>query len=468
MRRPNTAHTSFPFSQDTAPPRTAEEVFDDIKKQSQQFQTRRERSQLIDAKLAEAQKYYYDRQNAVYTSPISPQITTRPRTVEELFHNHEGQAGLFSTEKEYSHNARLNEAQDAYPDWKEITPQNYGKYHVQKYVRERHREDFEPLHTAKQLFETAYNWKPFAPDGGRDLLELLDSNRFERITLGKLRGEARLDLIPGLDLLPSSKLPPYCTRLGLAYTNGAAISYANGHPSGTEELATTAAAKDGKLRRFMPLGSVIEVDSSNDQDWKRTGHVLVMDMDEGRERHPWIVLAAEWHDDCTESTIYAEKHVAWNDHNAHGVLSGDRNRIPIARICNSKDAPVVGPMLLQFSSSFEFDVTGHDEAASGAPGTGRGPDLVHIMDWYIDREENEEVCYSADGNEYMRYNRQTKEYRYPAPDSGTWRQQVGMNGQISSQKKVSIVNKAGGMKSSALCKRVNRASLQRHSRSSVE
>jgi len=49
------------------------------------------------------------------------------------------------------------------------------------------------------------------------------------------------------------------------------------------------------------------------------------------------------------------------------------------------------------------------------------------MDWLWDPKTQEEVCFTADGREYMRYNRRTKKYRYPDPDWQSWSQQIGFS-----------------------------------------
>ena len=255
--------------------------------------------------------------------------------------------------------------------------------------------------------------------------DLLGSDRFENITLGKLRGQTRLDLIPAIGILPSSDIPDECTSFDFAYTDGGAISYPDGHPSEGDQMYSVKAPNDHKLRRFMTLGWVIEVRNNDSRDWERTGHVLVMDMDEGRNRHPWFVLASQWPDERDvplndDFTIYAEKHVKRNDPNVYGVFLEDRNRTPIARLRYPASTAASGPMLLQFGPDFEFDVTRVGGETRRGLRTESGPELANIMHWYKDESKDEEVCYSPDGKEYMRYDRKTKQYSYPELDFNAW------------------------------------------------
>ncbi|KAL9023081.1 MAG: hypothetical protein Q9180_008404, partial [Flavoplaca navasiana] len=42
-----------------------------------------------------------------------------------------------------------------------------------------------------------------------------------------------------------------------------------------------------------------------------------------------------------------------------------------------------------------------------------GPGLAKIMEWYWDPKAEQEVCYTAQGLEYMRYDRKSKVYSFP-------------------------------------------------------
>lgn len=107
-----------------------------------------------------------------------------------------------------------------------------------------------------------------------------------------------------------------------------------------------------KLRRFASLRWVVQEDSEG--LWLKTGHILVMDMDDRsvRHRHLWFVLASEWPTDGERETFScrAEEIVL------PGVFPGDRNRTPICSIrpvgksANNKDV-----VLKQFGEDFTFE-----------------------------------------------------------------------------------------------------------------
>lgn len=304
----------------------------------------------------------------------------------------------------------------------QVSISDYHSYHLGKYQEERQQENARPLYIAKDLFNTAYNWDPMGPTGGWDLHEMLGSGRFEKIILGKFQGEISFGHIPDIGILESTELTVDCTQLELAYTDGGAISYPGGHPSEAEHhTVKTSSPKEGTLRRFMSLGWVIRLDSTVEHGWERTGHVLVMDMDEGRHRHPWIVLASHWPDDRDypdndDFLVYAK------DSDAYGVLPGTNNRTPIGRLYpNPKVAPPSRPILLELGPDFEFGITRLGGGQRQGVCLGRGSNLANIMHWYDDVAKDEEVCFGPDGKVCMRYNRQTKQYRYGDPDTAAWR-----------------------------------------------
>lgn len=277
--------------------------------------------------------------------------------------------------------AALNDAQRRYPHL-QIDIGGYHSYHLGKYQEQRRQENSQPLYTAKDLFTTAYNWDPMGPTGGRDWHEMLGSERFEKIIIGKFRGEESFGLIPAIGILESTKLPVGCSELELAYTDGGAISYVGGHPSEAEHhTVKTSAPKKGTLRRFMSLGLMIRLDSTVKHGWERTEHVLVIDMDEGRHRHPWIVHASHWPDDRdepdnTEFETYAK------DSDAYGVLPGTNNRTPIGRLHPDPRAPPPSPpMLLELGPDFEFGITRLGGGERSRVRLGRGPNLANIMHW---------------------------------------------------------------------------------------
>jgi hypothetical protein len=154
--------------------------------------------------------------------------------------------------------------------------------------------------------------------------------------------------------------------------------------------------------------------------WTKTGHVLVMDMDDRKLRHrqPWFVLASEWPTDGEETqdgdfTFYAQKRVLRNNRGVYGVFPGDHNRTPICAIWPYGRQPKKGEVILkQFGENFKFEPArfrGHRCAKASR----FGPSLARVMDWYWDPETKQEVCYTEAGLEYMRYDRAPGEYSFP-------------------------------------------------------
>ncbi|KAL8823370.1 MAG: hypothetical protein Q9191_005917 [Dirinaria sp. TL-2023a] len=279
--------------------------------------------------------------------------------------------------------------------------------------------------TPEQFWKAAYEFDPLGSSTGTvtELQEILSTRHLESVPLGKLYGlnEAKLELIPGMGALPTTEATDL-PDLHYAATDSGAISYPDGHPSEFDEprLIVTSLA-DNKLRRSASLGWVIHV--RPDGSWRKTGHVLVMDMDAGRDRHPWFVLASEWPSDFEDVdggfTTYAERKVFRDDATQPGVLpSGGKNRTPVAKVYvnQEKDTSEL-PMLKRFGPDFEFELIRLGGTRSYDENDRKyGPDLAHVMEWYWDPATEEEVCFDKRGKEYMRYDRRTKQYTYPEWD----------------------------------------------------
>ena len=116
-------------------------------------------------------------------------------------------------------------------------------------------------------------------------------------------------LIPGPNSLPLSEIKAprnSYARFPAALTDSRVISYPDSHPSidckkgGCGYQMLIDPQEDSRLRRFCPLGWIAEKRES----WHWTGHALVMDMDRGRDRHPWVVLASEWPAPHTEVNFF--------------------------------------------------------------------------------------------------------------------------------------------------------------------
>ena len=176
------------------------------------------------------------------------------------------------------------------------------------------------------------------------------------IILGKVYGRVTLKLLPAMGALPEYPDLEHDIPLNFAGTDSGAIAYPDGHPpeaaalpdyfsSPSSKLTTTPTIKpseDGKLRRFTSLGFVLQKDDEG--TWRKTGHVLVMDMDDKEIRHhqSWFVLASEWPTDGEEThdgdfVHRARKRVLRPDRSQAGVLPGDNNRTPICCIIPKAD-----------------------------------------------------------------------------------------------------------------------------------
>jgi len=250
------------------------------------------------------------------------------------------------------------------------------------------------------------------------LNELLYPNRFGAIPLGRLRGETKLELILAMPCLPSGSVPEeHDPGFEEAITESYAIAYPDGHPSEEQIRLRVRPANDEKLRRCVALGYVVIIDG--DRNWRKTGHALVMDMDEGRDRHPWFVLASEWPNDSGDvpydgdDKIYAEKRVKRNDANVHGVFPGEKNRTLIARLRHYVErSDSSKPFLKQFGANFYFDLDSFGRGTMQSQ-SHWGPDLVSVMDWLEDPETHEEVYNTEDGHECIRFDPETQSYTYP-------------------------------------------------------
>lgn len=255
------------------------------------------------------------------------------------------------------------------------------------------------------------------------------------IELGMLYGQTKVWLIPTLDTSPGYDCYTYAGQ-GIK-----AIIYPDGHPSaayspgGLKYNQPIHPRDDQILRRFYPLGWLCISNTEpriTADGLSITGHMLVMDMDTGRERHPWIVLAKRrpcWvvHlDECTlqfpgEREGRYDEWGGWAEE-VRGVLPGDGARTVVARVRGMHDCGDEGwdrSFLRRFGEGFEWTL----ECRPGERRTGvtRGfvdfhPCLADVSKWY-EGGDKEEVCYAEDGVVYMRYKRDTKTYTYPNLDA---------------------------------------------------
>ena len=270
------------------------------------------------------------------------------------------------------------------------------------------------------------------------------------IPLGTLKGGAVLSLQAAFNTLPEidHDFTPPCPY---APTDSVAIKYPDGHPSAeTSPLSFSSLSlktappktlaikvgEDDKLRRVCALGWVARKDGNQ---WRRTGHVLVMDMDdrEIRHRQPWFILATSWpgyHDGTIDGDFYdyAAKSVLRNDDQAAGVLPGGKNRTPICMISPLDPKKSKKPVLKQFGEDFEFEVVRFGGPRNVVPSR-FGPALVEVMTWYWDPNLKQEVCYMRKGQEYMRFDRAKQEYSFPNFSDALVQGQEGLFGTITNE-----------------------------------
>lgn len=156
--------------------------------------------------------------------------------------------------------------------------------------------------------------------------------------------------------------------------------------------------------------------------WRKTGHVLVMDMDDRdvRHRQPWLVLACKWPADYGDetpddsSTVTAEELLARNNRSEPGVFPGDNNRTPICCIEPLETGPTSTdiPVLKQLGPDFCF-APRRDGGPRPVQVKGLGQDIPRVTNWYWDDARKLEVCYQEDGSECMWYDASEEEYGYP-------------------------------------------------------
>ncbi|KAL8763144.1 MAG: hypothetical protein Q9184_000989 [Pyrenodesmia sp. 2 TL-2023] len=383
-----------------------------------------------------------------------------PRTAEEVFnaieHEMDRLGVYYRSMADISAyiDEQLAEAKNKYPFMQGKTHKDYSIHQGLRMHARFRVEETAPIPTSKDFWAAAYEYNPDeASSAGNSRLEkIIGSTRLGPITIGSLWGRTTLRLLPGLGSLPAQDIEQDI-HLRYAPTRTGAISYPDGHPS-EEELVLTVvseaggpptvkakpqpvitAREDNILRRFASLGWVI-MEASNG-DWIKTGHVLVIDMDERHVRHrqPWLVLASQWPTDgeetpASEFTWYADETVDRGDKEQPGVFPGDRNRTPICRIRPLRgEKPEEGPVLKQLGEHFDFEPVRYGGTRHWKESQ-LGPGLAHVMDWYWDPKKDQEVCYSKDGVAYMRYKPFTKEYSYPSFSRMSFAGQQGMFGEL--------------------------------------
>ena len=188
----------------------------------------------------------------------------------------------------------------------------------------------------------------------------------------------------------------------------------------------------------------------NNEPWSKTGHVLVMDTDEGKHNHPWIILAKRWPMDNDEAMGYEDPepyHEApvtvyrgqfWEK----GVFPGNQNRTPIAKLVlyNPKHDPNNHPKdegeklsLLQFNPKLQIDLERKSGPRLYVRNRNCGPDLAYCTEWYSleGSRDGEIVCYNHIGLEYMRFNPRTKMYSFAGFIPANYSSDIGLAGKVA-------------------------------------
>ena len=350
----------------------------------------------------------------------------QPQTAEEVFSRiADEESKKFGAQEIFESTAwvegELAKAQELYHFMHKKTADEYYDYHVLRLQNQYLAKLTGPTPTSEEFWNAAYDFDPLGSNPSRNcskLQEILRTGRMGPITLGKVYGRVTLKLLPAMGALPENPSPPFNHQLDFAGNVSGAISYPDGHPPETvakpmgpepshaslsskaRKMVTIKPSDDNKLRRFKSLGFILQEDCGV---WTKTGHVLVIDMDDKvrRQRQPWFVLASEWPMDGEETQgkdyiCRAKETVLRPDKGAAGVLPGDRNRTPICEI-RPMDASKNGiPVLKQFGEGFKFKPVrfgGHRKAKPSR----YGPDLAKVMPWYWDPKEEQEVCFTKDG-----------------------------------------------------------------------
>ncbi|KAL8750736.1 MAG: hypothetical protein Q9199_006880 [Rusavskia elegans] len=401
--------------------------------------------------------YHIQRQQAANEPPNSSNALDLPpeRSKEEVFEElreqslQEGHYYEAFSEKYQWVGEKLIKIKRDYPYLGIKTASDYFDWLVERHNRNFRSSVNEPVPTDEEFWKAAYDYDPLGPNPNSDLYRMIASGRKGPLTLGKLYGETVLRLVPAVGVLPAVPLD-FEPTFGFAATDGEAIYYPDGHPTeqmlssinpgvsnaehpmkyeqasvnllhrqtpspqqayappSSKSVATPKVGpqQDDLLRRCLAIGWIYMQDP--DGDWTKTGHVLVIDMDDRATRHrqPWLILAPDWPTDGEEPedgtfTFHAEEDV-------------DRG---------SKWLPG------QFGPRFDFlpvRLGGHRQANP----SDKGPGLVRAMEWYWDPVAQQEVCYTKDRLEYMRYDRKTKRYTYPDFSKMSFAGEQGLFGEL--------------------------------------
>ncbi|KAL8883621.1 MAG: hypothetical protein Q9192_007075 [Flavoplaca navasiana] len=310
----------------------------------------------------------------------------------------------------------LNEAQQDYPHMANLTWRDYRKYWSNK-VKENMIKEKQTMnyYSLTDLWDFLYKNPLRNRNDANEWATFLNNSYFPKvIDLGKLNGRISLRLAPGnfhFEHLDSVCPPDH------AYVNTGvlAVEYQDRYAVTDAQYGSK---DDGVLRQFKEVGCIL---AHGLYGWDKTGHVLVIDMGTGRNRHPWIILAKQWEEDdgYLFHEVKAPQSISINQYEAKGVFPGHSDRTTIARlIANPPEDSNAASFIQRFGSDFNFGLD--DRRASGVD-MSKGPELARVMPWVwsLDQTETRQVCYSDEFaiKEYLRYDAETGVFIYPESKS---------------------------------------------------
>ena len=141
----------------------------------------------------------------------------------------------------------------------------------------------------------------------------------------------------------------------------------------------------GTLVRFQDIGWIM---IKNGSEWKKTGHVLVLDLH--RNFSPWLVLAPEWFDHDEGEMVKPQRTLKEGEHTAPGILPGDKHWVPVAKL----EGNFSGEITTWFHEKAVFTLERSESVDVSH--------LPHIMEWYVDNN-GDEVAYMKQDQEWYRY-----------------------------------------------------------------
>ncbi|KAI4161643.1 MAG: hypothetical protein LQ342_004651 [Letrouitia transgressa] len=264
-----------------------------------------------------------------------------------------------------------------------------------------------PRFTAEVFWKNLLTHPLTSKEEWRSFLRFLDSD-YEDLDLGLLRGNIllrlKLETANFLEMEDPPVLPEYdwISPLGGAK----AVRYSTGPL--LDGQSRVRVKRDGPLRRFMEIGAI---SWWKNDEWERTGHIMVIDLDEGRQRHPWFILCNEWTDSWGEMIVAAPT-VERVDMYTPGVFPPDQHRTTIAQLVDKdglvtrSNDPKKDPFLRRLHKDFHIDLRRVTD----------GKDLVRIMSWNQRAHSTIEECYAdGTGRIYLEYDRDRNEYILPEP-----------------------------------------------------